>query len=724
MKRARSAVVAGWAPTLLSGLLLGLSAAAGAQGGGSPAVDATVQSNRAAGAAQQQINQLDDQTRALLERYRAALWQTQQLNVYVQQIGPLLATQDADRAALQQQLQQFGSSSHDLTPLLLRMLDSLDKFVALDLPFLQQERRERVAALKRLMTDAGTPQAEKYRRMLEAYKIEADYGRSLGAERMQLQLEGGTKVVDVLHLGRVALYYLSLDGREAGCWDAGAKQWRTIQGRFRRPIREGLKIAHETAAPEVLELPVPAAAPGQPQAALTPAWRLALRGVGAGLLDALLPAAQAAQSAAAAPGVDELLKQIRDSAQQNARIDQEREQRFLRNRNDQQAQLAQAEGEEHAAQAKSDAIRGRYEANQKAMADLKSQLQTQSGELGQSYAAVREAATQFRNEIAESYISAQFPERLKLLDTLADPNTLPSPKQLEDFWFTLQQEMTENGKVARFQAEVIGKDGQPAQMQVTRVGPFIAFAGGRYLVVQPGARLQVAERQNFDTGLAASFESTTSGWAPVPIDPTFGTLLKLAAERPSLFERINQGGIVGYIIIVVGCIGAALALFQLAYLFAVGGKIGRQLQNINAPSTDNPLGRVLSCLKDDTATHDPEVLETRISEAVLRETPKLERFQPFLRMVVAAGPLLGLLGTVTGMIITFQVITEIGAGDPKVMAGGISQAMISTVLGLIIAIPILFINSVLAARSRILVQILDEQSAGMLAARLEQQHVR
>ena len=721
MKRARSAVVAGWMPGLLSGLLLGLSAAAGAQGG-SPAVDATVQSNRAAGAAQQQINQLDDQTRGLLERYRAALWQTQQLNVYVQQIGPLLATQDGDRAALQQQLQQFGSSSHDLTPLLLRMLDSLDRFVALDLPFLQQERRERVGALKRLMSDAGTPQAEKYRRMLEAYKIEADYGRSLGAERMQLQLGGGgAKVVDVLHLGRVGLYYLSLDGAEAGCWDAQAKQWMSLPGRYRSVIREGLKIAHETAAPEVLVLPVPAAAvPVKPQAALAPAWQLALRMVGADLLDALLPAAQAAP----AQGVDELLRQIRDSAQQNARIDQEREQRFIRNRNDQQAQLAQAEAEQRAAQAKSDAIRGRYEANQKAIAELKSQLQTQAGELGQSYAAVREAATQFRNEIAESYVSAQFPERLKLLDTLADPNTLPSPKQLEDFWYTLQQEMTENGKVARFDAEVIGKDGQPVRMQVTRVGPFMAFANGRYLVVQSGARLQVAQRQNFDTGLASSFESTGSGSAPVPIDPTYGTLLKLAAERPSLIERINQGGVVGYVIILVGIIGAALALFQLAYLFSVGGNITRQLQNINAPSSDNPLGRVLSCLKDDTATHDPEVLETRISEAVLRETPKLERFQPFLRMVVAAGPLLGLLGTVTGMIITFQVITEIGAGDPKVMAGGISQAMISTVLGLLIAIPILFINSVLAARSRILVQILDEQSAGMLAARLEQQHVR
>ncbi|HZR37612.1 MAG TPA: DUF3450 family protein [Nevskia sp.] len=709
MRRARSAVLAG----LAAGWFAGWVAGASAQGGTAPAVDATVQANRAAVAAQQQINQLDDQTRALLERYRAALWQTQQLNVYAQQIGPLLATQDADRSSLQQQLQQFSGSSHDLTPLLLRMIDSLDKFVGLDLPFLQQERRERIAALKRLMTDAATPQAEKYRRVLEAYKVEADYGSSLGAERMQLQAGNAGKVVDVLRLGRVALYYLTLDGREAGAWDADNKQWMELSGRYRGAIREGLKIAHETAAPEILVLPVPAAA-APAQLGRAAGLELALRRVGGALLDALAPPAQAA-------GTDELLKQIRESAQQNARIDQERIQKFLRNRADQQAQLAQAEAEQKAAQSKADAIRARYDANQKAIAELKNQLQAQAGDLGQAYAAVREAATQFRNQAAESYVSAQFPERLKLLETLADPNTMPSPKQLEDFWFTLQQEITENGKVARFEADVIGTDGQSSRMQVTRVGSFAAFAGGRYLVVQPGARLQVAERQTLDTGLAKSFESA-GGWAPVPLDPSHGVLLKLAAQRPSLAERIGQGGIVGYTIIAVGVVGAALALFQLWYLFVVGRKIQLQLRNLGAPDPDNPLGRVLSCLKDDTATHDPEVLETRISEAVLRETPKLERFQPFLRMVVAAGPLLGLLGTVTGMIITFQVITEIGAGDPKVMAGGISQAMISTVLGLIIAIPILFINSVLAARSRVLVQILDEQSAGMLAAKLEQQH--
>jgi biopolymer transport protein ExbB len=714
MRRARSAVLAG-----LAAISIGWAAAAAAQST-APAVDATVQANRAAAAAQQQIDQLDDQTRALLEKYRAALWQTQQLNVYVQQIGPLLATQDAERANLQQQLAQFNGSSHDLTPLLLRMIDSLDKFVALDLPFLQQERRERIAALKRLMTDAGTPQAEKYRRVLEAYKVEADYGAALGAERMQLggAGEAGSKVVDVLHLGRVALYYLSLDGREAGVWDADGKQWRVIQGGYRSAVREGLKIARETAAPEVLVLPVPAAAGGQKQAGLAPAdgFRLALAAAGGALLDALVPPARAAAT-------DELLKQIRDAAQQNARIDQERIQRFIKNRAEQQSQLAQAEGEERAAQAKADGIRARYDANQKAIAETRNQLTAQSGDLGQAYAAVREAAAQFRNSANESYISAQFPERLKLLETLADPNNLPSPRQLEDFWFTLQQEITENGKVARFEAEVIGSDGQPGRMQVTRVGGFVAFAGGRYLVVQPGAHLQVAERQTLDTGLARSFESA-SGWAPAPVDPSHGVLLKLAAERPTLMERIEQGRLVGYVIIVVGLVGAALAVFQLVYLFLVGNRIGWQLKNLGRPSADNPLGRVLSCLSDDTASHDPEVLETRISEAVLRETPRLERFQPFLRMVVAAGPLLGLLGTVTGMIVTFQVITEIGAGDPKVMAGGISQAMISTVLGLIIAIPILFINSVLAARSRVLVQILDEQSAGLLAARLEQQHGR
>ena len=154
--------------------------------------------------------------------------------------------------------------------------------------------------------------------------------------------------------------------------------------------------------------------------------------------------------------------------------------------------------------------------------------------------------------------------------------------------------------------------------------------------------------------------------------------------------------------------------------------VKRQLQAIAQPSTDNPLGRVLAAFKGDASRieEDAEVAELRISEAVLREVPKLERFQAFLRLAVAAGPLLGLIGTVIGMIITFQSITESGSSDPKLMAAGIGQAMIATVLGLGIAIPLLFVNTGLAAMSRQIVQILDEQSTGLLAESIERKKGR
>lgn len=684
---------------------------ANAQNAGSPAVDAAQQAAQASRAAQNKIDQLDDQTRQLLERYRAAVWQGQQLNIYVQQVEPLLATQDAEKQRLASQARDIEGTSRDILPLMLRMVDSFDKFVALDLPFLQAERRERSEGLKRLMADPATPLAEKYRRILEAYRVEGDYGRSFGAERMELTLGSSKKVVDVLHVGRLALLYLSLDGAETGWWDSGAKQWKSFGGEHRAAIREALKIAREAAAPELVVLPVPAPGGGAAAAsARASVWRPAFD-----LLAALVPAARAAPP----QGLDQLLGQIRETVQADARINAERERRFLGNRDQQQAQAAQAEAELKSAEARAGAVRARYEAGNRELAALKQQLSAQTGDLSQVYAAVRETAAELRGIAAESYLSAQFPERLELLARLSAPDALPSARQLEQFWFVLAQEMTENGKVARFDAELIGPDGAPHKTQVTRAGVFAAVADGDYLIMQDG-HLTVPARRTAKAGLARAFEQAGGGgWTRLALDPTRGNLLRLEAQRPRLIERIQQGGLVGYTIIVVGLVGLTLAVFQLWYLATVGARMTRQLRDIAAPRADNPLGRVLSCLRDDGVTHDPEVLETRLSEAVLRETPSLERFQPFLRMVVAAGPLLGLVGTVTGMIVTFQVITEVGAGDPKVMAGGISQAMVSTVLGLLIAIPILFINSVLQARSRVLVQILDEQSAGLLARTLE-----
>ena len=238
---------------VLAALCISVAAAAADPVG--EAIDATVQTNRDAKASQQKINQLDDQTRAALEKYRSALVQAQQLTAYATQMEKLAAAQDAERARLEKQVGEIDGTARELLPLLARMVESLDKFVSLDLPFLKQERNERVAALQKLMDDPDTVLAEKYRRVLEAYQIEAEYGRTLGAERGQV----GDRQADLLRVGRAGLFYLTLDGDEAGRWDAKAGKWETMAGKYRKEIRRGLKIARETAAPDFINLPMPVA---------------------------------------------------------------------------------------------------------------------------------------------------------------------------------------------------------------------------------------------------------------------------------------------------------------------------------------------------------------------------------------------------------------------------------------------------------------------------------
>lgn len=431
-----------------------------------------------------------------------------------------------------------------------------------------------------------------------------------------------------------------------------------------------------------------------------------------------------AQAQTSPSGLDALLNQVRESAQQTSKLNQEREQRFIKNKNEQAALLAKAEAERSVVEARVAGVKARFDANQREIAALKTQLGARAGDFTQVYAAARSSATDMRAILAESFVNAQFPQRLEKLDAIAKNPALPSINQLEAFWFTLQQEMTEQGRSARFKAEVIDPLGAKSTAEVVRVGAFTAFSGRDYLTVPDGGgALRALPRQpeRSDRSLAEDFAEETSGLAPILIDPTRGALLALQVERPSVEERIHQGGWPGYVIIFVGLLATIVAVYQLVFLLRIDASVRRQLAAPQQPSTDNPLGRVLQVFKNDVEKHDPEVLELRLSEAVLKETPDIERFQQFIRLVIAAGPLLGLLGTVAGMIETFQVITEAGSSDPKLMAGGISKAMIATVLGLGIAIPLLFINAILASRSRAIIQILDEQSAGLLAERIESQ---
>ena len=216
------------------------------------------------------------------------------------------------------------------------------------------------------------------------------------------------------------------------------------------------------------------------------------------------------------------------------------------------------------------------------------------------------------------------------------------------------------------------------------------------------------------TGRLADLESGTSGMYPVGLDPTRGQLLGLLVQSPSLMERIDQGKTVGYVIIVLGIFGVLIAVWRVLVLTAVGAKVNSQIKNISQPNTNNPLGRVLKVSQDAAGT-DIETIELKLGEAILRETPKLNSMLPLLKIISVVAPLLGLLGTVTGMIVTFQAITLYGAGDPKLMAGGISTALVTTVLGLCVAIPTVFLHTLVSSRARRLTQILQEESAGMLA---------
>jgi len=423
--------------------------------------------------------------------------------------------------------------------------------------------------------------------------------------------------------------------------------------------------------------------------------------------------------------LDELLEQTRTAREQERKENADRERQFQTNRDQQAALLAQAEAQRKAAEAQSQQLSAQYDAFDKEINNLDTLLKERAGNLGELFGVTRQVAGDTATVLSQSMISAQFPDREEFLRKLAGSKELPGNPQLERLWFEMQREMTESGRVARIHTKVVEAGGTTQQADVVRVGPFIAMTGGRFLMYLPGQKtLAVLSRQPPSqlTRAAAELQEAKSGYVRAPVDPSRGVLLGLYVERPNVWERIQRGQFVGYVIITVGVIGALAAIYQFFYLLAVRRGVKRQLANIEQPSTHNPLGRVLAAFKGDAARieEDAEVAELRISEAVLREVPRLERFQAFLRLAVAAGPLLGLIGTVIGMIITFQSITESGSSDPKLMAAGIGQAMIATVLGLGIAIPLLFINTGLAAMSRQIVQILDEQSTGLLAESIEQ----
>lgn len=434
------------------------------------------------------------------------------------------------------------------------------------------------------------------------------------------------------------------------------------------------------------------------------------------ILVALLPVVvQAAESLSP----DQLLQRIRSERAAEVSAMQTREQSFIQNRSEQAQLLADANAALDEQKAEAERLKAEFDRQESELAEQEKLLAQRVGHLGELFGVVRQSAGDIAGQWQDSLLNVQYPERLGRLEALAESRALPSAEDLDSFWMTLLEDLAASGRVERVELPVVGVDGQRSVQPVLRVGSFSAFTDDAVLRYESGAsELLTPSRQPSGLGLVEGYLSSDETLATLPIDPSRGSLLAQLQRQPQLWDRVQQGGLVGWVIIVLGAIGLLLAIWRMVYLTGVGRAVARQIHELNHPRDDNPLGRIIGVLGPKPQLSDLETLELKLDEAILQETPPLERGQPLLKLLSAVAPLLGLLGTVTGMIVTFQAITQSGGGDSRLMADGISQALVTTVLGLVVAIPLLFLHSLLASRSKALIQLLEQQSAGLIALHL------
>lgn len=423
---------------------------------------------------------------------------------------------------------------------------------------------------------------------------------------------------------------------------------------------------------------------------------------------------------AQAQSLQELARQVEQAAGEEARINAEREAEFQRDRNNQQALLEQARAELAREEARSDRLKTAYDDNERDLADLELVLEERMGNLGELFGIVRQSAGEIQSALDDSMVSAQLSGRTAFLSDLAQRRELPNVGELRRVWSAMVTEIAESGQVVRFNAPVERANGEMQDLDVVRVGVFNAVSDGRFLDWDPTrSDRNLIELARQPSGRVQGMAADLQGAAPdemvgMAVDFSRGQILRAVVQSKSPIERVREdGGPVGYVIIGIGVLGLLLCAWKALVLYSTGGKVRRQLKN-EAPSKTNPLGRVMAVYHD-APEADVETLELKLDEAILRETAPLESGLSFIKVLYVVAPLLGLLGTVVGMIATFQMITLFGTGDPRMMAGGISTALVTTVLGLVVAIPLTLLHSFLQGKAKAVIQVLEEQAAGIVA---------
>ena len=419
----------------------------------------------------------------------------------------------------------------------------------------------------------------------------------------------------------------------------------------------------------------------------------------------------------AAASFDSVLDQIKAETDRELAENRKREQRFLDAKNDQATLLAKAQAEAQALEQESENLKNTIDHNEQTISDLEEKLHRKMGDLGELFGVIRQVSGELGADLEQSMTSVHYPKRDTYLKGLAERKELPDISALEKLKMIMHEELDATGNIVRFTAPVVQVDGTVKNQEIVRIGAYGAVSQGDFLTYSVEGKgfakaLKQPARRYHRT--AQNVENSEKEFVKIMIDPTRGQLLGMLTQKPNLTERIRQGGVIGYIIIGLGICGMLLGGFRFGYLTLVMRRIDRQTHNIGQLSSDNPLGRI-GLVYESAQNKTREEKEIVWEEAILKEVPKVEKFNTLIKLLAAVSPLLGLLGTVTGMIITFQSITLFGTSDPKLMAGGISTALITTVLGLSVAIPLLFVYTFVAAKSKTIIDVVEQQSIGLIA---------
>lgn len=417
--------------------------------------------------------------------------------------------------------------------------------------------------------------------------------------------------------------------------------------------------------------------------------------------------------------LDLLVESVKNTASIRAKEDKERLTKFLSDKNRQQYLLNQMKVNLKNEEDRSVRLTNQYEANDKQLSELEEQLTLKLGSFGELFGIVRQTAGESKGQFMLSLTNIEFPERVEFLGDLAERKSLdlPTTSELERLWYEILNELNQSGKVKSYNTDILSKSGELVNRDVLRIGVFNSVSNGNYLNLVSEQNLLEFLAKQPDRSIKRSakrLQNKDVSYREVYIDPTRGSLLSKLIDRAGWLQRINQGGFVGYVILIILTLGLAMGVLQFQFLYRESKSIDTELETGNF-SNDSILGKLNSVFKSHTGDN-PEELEAQLEDILAKASPPLDKNLSVIKLLAAVAPLLGLLGTVIGMIETFQSITLFGTGDPKLMAGGISQALVTTMLGLIAAVPLLFVHNLLDSRSRAISQIYEEQAIGFVAS--------